>query len=395
MHFYGYLREDGSYGVRNYVVIVSSVVCANGVVEEIGRQVPGVVPIAHTHGCGGTGEIAMRTLSGLGQNPNVASLVVIGLGCEESIAPDIANAVAKTGKWVEYLVIQNDGGTAETAKKGAEIAEKMLALVEGQKRVEAALEHLTVGLECGGSDAFSGISANPAVGVTADLVVAEGGTVILSELSEMVGTSHLLKRRAANAAVAEKIEAYVALGSKASTWYATRGYSGALAPGNVAGGLTNIVEKSLGCIAKGGSSTITDCLPYAVKASTKGLVIMETAGYDIESVTGMVAGGAQVVIFTTGCGSPAGSPLAPVIKVVSNSNTYKKMPGDFDINAGSIIDSDKTIKEVGREIFELLVDVASGKQTKAEINKQYQFAIRQEGFQWPTLRDIAHEGRFG
>jgi altronate dehydratase large subunit len=387
MHFYGYLREDGSYGVRNYVVIMSSVVCANGVVEEIARQVPGVVPITHTHGCGGTGEIAMRTLSGLGQNPNVASLVIIGLGCEESTAPDIANAVAKTGKWVEYLVIQNDGGTAETAKKGAEIAEKMLALVEGQKRVEAALEHLTVGLECGGSDAFSGISANPAVGGAADLVVADGGTVILSEISEMVGTSHLLKRRAANAAVAKKIEAYVALGSKASAWYATRGYSGALAPGNVASGLTNIVEKSLGCIAKGGSSTITDCLPYAVKPSTKGLVIMETAGYDIESVTGMVAGGAQVVLFTTGCGSPAGSPLAPVIKIVSNSNTYKKMPGDFDISAGSIIDGDKTIKEVGREIFELLADVASGKQTKAEINKQCQFAIRQEGFQWilPTV----------
>jgi altronate dehydratase large subunit len=391
MHFYGYPREDGTYGVRSYVAIMSSVVCANGVVEEIARQVPGVVPIIHTHGCGGTGEITMRTLSGLGRNPNVASLVIIGLGCEESTAADIANAVAKTGKWVEYLVIQNDGGTAETARHGAEIARKMLANIEGQKRVEAGVEHLTVGLECGGSDAFSGVSANPAVGATADLVVAEGGTAILSELTEMVGTAHLLKRRAANAAVAGKIEAYVALGSKASAWCATRGYSGALAPGNVEGGLTNIVEKSLGCIAKGGSSTITDCVPYAVKPSTKGLVIMETAGYDIESVTGMVAGGAQVVIFTTGRGSPAGFPLAPVIKVVSNSNTYRKMPGDFDNNAGSIIDGAKTIEEVGREIFELLVDVAGGRQTKAEINKQYQLAIRQEGFPWPTLSDLAPE----
>jgi len=271
MHFYGYPREDGTYGVRNYVVVMSSVVCANGVVEEIARQVPGVVPITHTHGCGRTGEIAMRTLSGLGRNPNIATMLVIGLGCEESTAPDITNAVAETGKPVEYLVIQNEGGTVETARKGAEIARKLLAHVKGQKRVEAGLEHLVVSLECDGSDAFSGVSANPAVGAAADLVVAEEGTVILSELSEIVGTAHLLRRRAANAVVAEKIDAYVALGTEAATWGAKRGYAGAISPGNVAGGLTNITEKSLGCITKGGTSTITDCIPYAMKPKTKGL----------------------------------------------------------------------------------------------------------------------------
>lgn len=398
MQFYGYLREDGTYGVRNYVVVMSSVVCANGVVEEITRQVPGVVPITHTHGCGRTGEITLRTLSGLGRNPNVAALLVIGLGCEESVAPDIANAVAETGKPVEYLVTQDEGGTTETArkgaeiaKKGAEIAKKLLAHAKRQKRVAAGLGHLSVGLECGGSDAFSGVSANPAVGIAADLVVASGGTVILSEISEMVGTAHLLKRRAANAVVAEKIDAYVALGTEAANWAIKRGYAGAISPGNIAGGLTNIIEKSLGCIAKGGTSTITDCIPYAMKPQTKGLVIMETAGYDIESMTGMVAGGAQVVIFTTGRGATAGYVLAPVIKVVSNSTTYKKMPGDFDVNAGAIIDDDTTIEGVGREIFELLIDVASGKQTRAEINKQYQFAIRQDGFYWPTLKEIAEK----
>ena len=392
MHFYGYLREDGSYGVRNYVVVMSSVVCANSVVEEIARQVPGVMSITHSHGCGRTGEIAMRSLSGLGRNPNVAALLVIGLGCEESTAPDIANAVAETGKRSEYLVIQDAGGTAETVRKGAEITRELLAYVNRQKRVAADLENLTVGLECGGSDAFSGISANPAVGVAADLVVAEGGTTILSELSEMVGTAHLLKRRAVNAAVAKKIEAYVALGTEAAAWAAPRGYAGAVSPGNVAGGLTNITEKSLGCITKGGTSPITDCIPYAAKPRTKGLVIMETAGYDIESMTGMVAGGAQVVIFTTGRGSAVGYALAPVIKVASNSSTYKKMPGDIDVNAGSIIDGDKTIKGVGREIFELLIEVSTGKQTRAEINRQCQFAIRQEGFHWPTLKDIAEKG---
>jgi len=391
MHFYGYPREDGTYGARNYVVVMSSVVCANGVVEKIARQVPGVVPITHTHGCGRTGEITLRTLSGLGQNPNIAALLVIGLGCEESVAPDIANAVAATGKPVEYLVTQDEGGTVDTARKGTEIARKLLAHVKGQKRVKASLEQLTVGLECGGSDAFSGVGANPAVGATADLVVAEGGTVILSELTELVGTTHLLKRRAANAVVAEKIEAYVALGTEASAWGAKHSYAGAISPGNVAGGLTNITEKSLGCITKGGTSAITDCIPYAMKPKTKGLVIMETAGYDIESMTGMVAGGAQVVIFTTGRGSPAGHALAPVIKVVSNSGTYKKMPSDFDVNAGTIIEGETTIEGVGREIFELLIDVSSGKQTRAEINKQYQFAIRQDGFYWPTLKDIAEK----
>lgn len=391
MHFYGYPREDGTYGVRNYVVVMSSVVCANGVVEEIARQVPEIVPITHAHGCGRTGEIALRTLSGIGRNPNVAALLVIGLGCEESTAPDIADAVAKTNKPVQYLVIQDEGGTGETARKGTEIARKLLAPVRKQKRVKASLEHLVVGLECGGSDAFSGISANPAVGVAADLVVAEGGTVILSELNEMVGTAHLLKRRAANATVAEKIEAYVALGTEAATWAIKRGYAGAISPGNVAGGLTNIAEKSLGCIAKGGTSTITDCIPYAMKPKTKGLVIMETTSSDIESMTGMVAGGAQVVIFTTGRGSPAGHALAPVIKVVSNSNTYQKMPVDFDVNAGTIIEGDKTIEGVGREIFELLINVSSGELTKAEINKQCQFSIRQEGFNWPTLKEITEK----
>ena len=391
MYFYGYPREDGTYGVRNYVVVMSSVVCANSVVEEVVRQVPGVVPITHNHGCGRTGEITMRTLSGLGRNPNVAALLVIGLGCEESVAPDIAKAVAATGKPVEYLVIQDEGGTAETTRKGVEIARKLLAHVKGQERVEAGLEHLVVGLECGGSDAFSGVSANPAVGAAADLVVAEGGTAILSELSEMVGTAHLLKRRAVNAVVAEKIDAYVALGTEVAAWGAKRGYTGAVSPGNVAGGLTNITEKSLGCIAKGGTSTITDCILYAMKPKTKGLVIMETAGYDIESMTGMVAGGAQVVIFTTGRGSPAGHALAPVIKVVTNSATYKKMPGDFDVNAGTIIEDDKTIGDMGRDIFELLIDVSGGKQTRAEINRQCQFAIRQEGFHWSTLKGVAEK----
>ncbi len=389
MFFHGYPRENGTYGVRNHVAIMSAVVCANGVVEEIARQVPGVLPITHTHGCGGTGEIALRTLSGIGSNPNIAALLIIGLGCEVLGAPKIAEAVAHTAKPLEYLIIQKSGGSAETARKGAEIAGRMLRQAQQEKRVEVALEHLTLGLECGGSDTFSGITANPAVGVVADRLIAEGGTALISEIAEMRGTAHLLKRRAANSEVARKIEAYVNLGTLANVWDTGHLLTRGIPPGNIEGGLTTITEKSLGCIIKGGTTIINDCIPYAMKPKTKGLVIMETDSYDIESMAGMAAGGVQVIIFTTGRGSPAGFAGVPVIKVSSNSTTYKNMKGDIDVNAGGIIDENKTIQKVGEEIFGLLVRVASGELTKAERNKQNHFAIRQEGYHWPTLKDIA------
>lgn len=392
MEFYGYLREDGSCGVRNHVAVISSVVCANGVVEEIARRVPGVVPITHSCGCGPSGEIALRTLSGIGRNPNFSAVLVIGLGCEDCAASAVAEAVAGTGKPVEHLVIQKTGGTARTTRKGVQIAEKFLSRARGQRRVKAGLEHLTLGLECGGSDAFSGITANPALGVATDMLVAEGGTAILSEITEMVGTAHLLKRRAANPEAAAKIEAYVRLGTEASDWWARRSSGKAITAGNMEGGLTSITEKSLGCIMKGGTTAITDCLPYAVGPRTKGLVIMETDGYDIESIAGMAAGGAQVVVFTTGRGNTAGFAGVPVIKVVTNSTTYNRMKGNFDVNAGVIVDGEKTIREVGGGIFELMVKVANGRQTKAERNKQNQFAIRQEGFNYPTLKEIAEKG---
>jgi len=392
MNFHGFLREDGTYGVRNHVAIISTVVCSNEVVEEIARQVPGVIPFRHSHGCGSTGEVTLRTLSGIGKNPNIAAVVVVGLGCETCSAPELAEVIAHTGKAVEFLVIQKDGGTSATVTKGVEIARKMLGKVKQEKRVKAGLEHLTVGFECGGSDAFSGITANPAAGAMADMLVAEGGTAIISEITEMVGTAHLLKQRAASPAVANKIESYVRLGTEASNWNAQRNATRAIAPGNMEGGLTSVVEKSLGCIMKGGTSIITDCVPYAIKPATKGLVIMETDGYDIESMAGMAAGGAQVFVFTTGRGSPSGFAGVPVIKVVSNSTTYGNMEGDLDINAGIIIDEDKTIQEVGMTIFELMIKVAGGEQTKSEKNRQNHFAIRQEGFNYPTQKEVAAKG---
>ncbi|MFC1988891.1 UxaA family hydrolase [Chloroflexota bacterium] len=392
MNFFGFQREDGTFGVRNHVAIISSVVCSNGVVEEIARQVPGVLPFTHSHGCRTNGEITLRTLSGIGRNPNIAAVLVVGLGCEMCDATSLAEAIAKSGKPVEYLVIQKTGGTHKTATKGAEIARKMLSHIQREERVETGLERLTVGFECGGSDAFSGITANPAAGVMADMLVAEGGTAIISEITEMVGTVHLLRQRAASPAVAKKIDAYVRLGIEASSWEANRNASRSGSPGNIEGGLTSIIEKSLGCIMKGGTTAVTDCIPYAAKPSTKGLVIMETDGYDIESMAGMAAGGAQIIVFTTGRGSPCGFAGVPVIKVVSNSTTFRNMDGDLDINAGAIIDGNRTIQQVGQEIFAFMIKVAGGKLTKPEKNKQNHFAIRQEGFNYPTLKEVAEKG---
>jgi len=371
---------------------MSTVVCANSIVEEIARQVPGVIPLMHSHGCGPTGEITLRALSGVGKNPNFTAILIIGLGCEACGATTLSESISASGKPVEYLIVQKNGGTAETTRKGVKIAKKLVEHTQKEKRTVTRLEQLTIGLECGGSDAFSGITANPAVGAATDMLVAEGGTAIISEITEMVGTAHLLKKRAASPEVAKKIEAYVRLGTEASNWMANRNSSRAIAPGNIEGGLTSIIEKSLGCIMKGGTTSITDCVPYAVKPHTKGLVIMETAGYDIESMAGMVAGGAQIIVFTTGRGNPAGFAGVPVIKVVSNSTTYNNMKDDMDINAGDIIDKDKTLEEVGSEIFKLLLNVASSELTKSEQNKQNQFAIRQEGFNYPTLKEAAEMG---
>jgi altronate dehydratase large subunit len=392
--FLGYKRGKGASGVRNHMAVVSSVICANFVVDEIARQLPGVLPITHTHGCGGTGEIALRTLSGIGSNPNIGALLIIGLGCEESGASEIADAVtlASGDRPVECLIIQESGGSAKTVKRGVEIAGMMLRKVRQEKRRKVPVGDLMLGLKCGGSDALSGISANPAVGVATDLLIKEGGTAILSEIigGEKVGS--LLKRRVENDRVSKKIDAYIDLSDRASNWSLSRFGRGKVFPGNMEGGLTTSIEKALGGITKGGTTTIRDCVPYATKIGTKGLVLMESGGYDIEQITGMAACGAQLIVFTTGRGTPAGLAGVPVIKVSSNSVIYGKMRGDIDLNTGAVIDGRKTIREAGEELFDLIVKVARGKLTKAERNRQNHFAIRQEGFSWPSLKEIAQRG---
>ncbi|MFO7965052.1 MAG: UxaA family hydrolase [Desulfobacterales bacterium] len=380
MQFSGYRREDGRVGARNHVVVMASVSCVNGVVEAIGRALPEAVVIANPYGCGyGPEDIttSITTLSGVLDNPNVGAGLVIGLGCEV-LAPDflIGNVMHKP---LEKLVVQEAGGSAAVVEKGVKTVAKFLKDMKRQQRETVPVRDLIIGLECGGSDAFSGISANPAVGVAADRFVHEGATVILSETTEMIGTAHILKRRCATADVGLQVEKLVndheqhvrrSLGELAGM---------VISPGNIDGGLSSITEKSLGCIMKGGTTPITQVVEYAKRPSASGLVIMDTPGYDIDSMAGMAAGGAQIIIFTTGRGSIAGFPAVPVVKVASNSRTFTKMAGDMDVNAGGIIDGEKTIDEVGNAIFDACIQTADGELTCAEKNRTAAFNYLKQG----------------
>jgi altronate dehydratase large subunit len=381
MGFLGYKRPDGKCGVRNHVMVLSSVSCANGVVNAIGREVPEVKAVTHPEGCGrgiADVEITGRTVAGLCNNPNVAAILVVGLGCEFMKAPQLAEQAKASGKRVESLVIQEQGGTKKTTAKGIEIVRSMLAEAGSLEREDCGWDKLTLGLECGGSDALSGVTANPLVGVAADWLVAQGGTVILSETTEMIGTEEVLKKRAATPEIGEKLYGMIkdhtsfvkeALGPLASM---------VISPGNVEGGLTNITEKSLGCIIKGGTTPVVEVVDYGVAPSTGGLVLMDTPGSDIFSLTGMAAGGAQILLFTTGRGSPVGFPIAPVVKIASNSELFNMMEDDMDVNAGRLLEG-VSIDDAGDELVDLITRVAEGEQPKAEANLQDCLSIHTVG----------------
>jgi altronate dehydratase large subunit len=370
--FLGYRRADGSAGVRNHVVIMPSVACASGVVAAISRAVPEAIPLYHGHGCGRGGSdliLHQRTLTNLAKNPNIAAVLVVGLGCEIIRAEGLALVISLTKKPVEFFYIQDAGGSRKAAAKGIEIAGRLVENAKKQEREPFPLSLLKLGLECGGSDAFSGITANPAVGIVSDWLVDKGGTAILTETTEMIGTSHILSGRARDETVAAAIKERISsterkthevLGSMAS-------YS--ITPGNMDGGMSSIREKSLGCIIKAGQSAINQVVNYAEIPSEKGLVIMDGPGYDTESMAGIAAAGCQVIIFTTGRGNPIGFPILPVIKVASTTQLYNKMEDDMDVNAGMVLEG-KNLHDVADEIRELLLEVIEGRQTKAEINQQ-------------------------
>ncbi len=378
--FEGYRRPDGRSGTRNMIGIVSTVNCSATVCRLVAREaerlgllddhpgVDGIVPIVHGAGCGmgGTGqgfELLARTLRGYASHPNFAAVLMIGLGCEVMQIPRLAASLGANR--IHPLVIQEAGGTASTVAAAIALLRDILPAAAEARRETIPVSELVLALQCGGSDGYSGLTANPALGAAADILIAQGGTAILSETPEIYGAEHLLTRRAANPEIARQLMARIA-------WW--RDYTASLggemnnnpSPGNKAGGLTTILEKSLGAVAKGGTSALQAVYDYAATVDAHGLVFMDTPGYDPVSATGQIAGGANILCFTTGRGSAFGCKPTPSIKLATNSDLYRRMRDDMDIDCGDILDG-VPVRQKGEEIYGRIVAVASGERSKSEL----------------------------
>jgi altronate dehydratase large subunit len=367
----GYARKDGHFGVRNQVLVLPTVSCVNGVIHRIAREVPEAVCAPHAHGCGRGGprdlEILFRILSGLIRHPNVGGVVLIGLGCEISNTNRLLSMLNDPGKPIEVFNVQEDGGSLETARKGAEAARRIMAEIHEQPRVPMPWEKLLVAMECGGSDALSGITANVAMGSVSDWLVGKGASVIFGENTEMIGTAHVLARRAKNGQVARRVESMIEEAEKLAYQVMGEMAGRVITPGNMDGGMSTIAEKSMGCIFKGGTTTINQVVDYGEIPSETGLILQDGPGYDGDSMAGLAASGAQVMFFSTGRGTPAGFPALPVIKVASNTRIFQAMRDDMDINAGSLVEG-RSIEVLREEMVDLMTRVIGGERTKAEIN---------------------------
>lgn len=381
--FDGFRRADGRCGTRNYIGILTSVNCsataAKMIANEINNSgiladypnVDGVAAFVHGTGCGMAGDgdgwgILQRTLWGYARHANFAGILMVGLGCEVNQIPFLLDAYnLEIGETFQTLVIQEEGGTRNTVAAGVERIKAMLEMANKAKREPIPASELTLALQCGGSDGYSGMTANPALGAAADLLVRHGGTAILSETPEIYGAEHLLTRRAINDKVGQKLV------DRIHWWedYVARN-NGSLdnnpSPGNKAGGLTTILEKSLGAAAKGGTTNLTGVFKYAEMINTKGFVFMDSPGYDPASITGQVASGANLICFSTGRGSAFGFKPTPSVKLATNTAMYNHMTEDMDINCGPIADGEASVEEKGEEIFNYLIEIASGRQSKSE-----------------------------
>ena len=368
--FLGYRRVNGAVGVRNYVAILPSVVCANEVASSIASRIDCAVPILHHQGCAQLPpdlKQITRTLIGLGRNPNVAAVLVVSLGCESVSADEVVRGIAGSGKPVEKIVIQDLGGSIRATEEGLEILGEMALSISDMEREPFNPSNLTVGVKCGGSDTTSGIASNPAAGVAVDTTVNRGGKVIFGETTEIFGAEHILAKCAVDEKVAAQIYQIVEKMESRILRVGVDMRGGQPTPGNIAGGITTIEEKSLGAIAKAGSSPIKGVLEYAERPTGPGLYLMDTPGREVDVLTGLAAAGAQVIVFTTGIGVPQGFPIAPVIKVCGNPKTCEHLKCHIDIDVSGIIEGRESIPEAGNRIFEEILKVASHKRTKAEI----------------------------
>jgi altronate hydrolase len=383
--FLGYARQDGRAGTRNYIAVVAASNCAAHTAELIAASfaeeplpdhVDGVAAFPHGEGCGhtiGPDTIQLqRTLAGVLDHPNVSSAIILGLGCEVNQIDHYLGAGAPHGDRLVGMTLQASGGTQATVEAARKEISRLIEQAAAEKRVPLPASKIVLGLNCGGSDSFSGITANPALGVCSDLLAQAGGTAVLAETTEIFGAEHLLVRRARNKDVAARLLGFVQ-GYKQYLLRFGGSFNDNPTPGNKEGGLTNIVEKSLGAVAKSGTSPLNDVVDYAERIAAPGFVFMNTPGYDPISLTGLAAGGVNLIAFTTGRGSAIGFPTVPVIKIASNSDTYRRMRDNMDVNAGRIGDGEVTVSEAGHEIFDLVLRIASGERTSSERLGHHEF----------------------
>lgn len=371
MEFWGYRRAEGRAGIRNHVMILPSCVCGSESARIVASQVKGAVNIVFNTGCSdvqANTEMSQKVLTGFACNPNVYGVVIIGLGCETVGHRELREKIqGMTSKPVVSFGIQEEGGTLRTIEKAVRAAREMAAEAAMQPKERFDISELLLGIECGGSDATSGLGSNPAVGELSDLLVDLGASAIMSESIEWIGGEHVLAKRAATPEIHNQIIEVCRAYEEHLKAAGQDCRAGQPTPGNKAGGLSTLDEKSLGCIRKGGTRPIVEVLEQAARPTKRGAIVMDTAGFDISSVTSMVAGGCNAVIFTTGRGTPTGNAIVPVLKVTANERTFRMMDDNMDIDLSPIIRGEKTFREMGREMLKDIEAICNGRMTKAEV----------------------------
>ena len=385
--FLGYPRVDGRVGVRNHVLVVPTVICAAVVAERIAAAIAPIgAALPHLAGCGQLGpdlNVTHDTLAAYTRHPNVGAVIVVALGCEQVVAQYLADSARQAGKPAQIVSIQGEGGTVRATARGIEIAHELAEVVGRAERAWCPASALVLSVKCGGSDYTSGLASNPVVGRVADRLVDLGGAVVLGEIAEIMGAEHLLAARASSPAAADRLLRVVSRVEAEAMALGLDIRGTQPSPGNIRGGLTTIEEKSLGATHKAGERTqLNDVVAYSAPITGPGLTVMDTPGLDVESVTGMVGGGAQIVVFTTGLGTPTGNPIAPVVKITGNARTAQTMADNTDLDVSGVITDAESFEQAAERLFQEIIEVSSGRPTAAERLGHREFAIHRRN---PTI----------
>ena len=382
MKILGYKRKNGTIGTRNHVLVLPLSICPSTVAQRISSNIIGAVSVFHQHGLCEVGpdlEQTIRVFKNIARNGNVGSVLVVALGNEGQIIDIVVNDIKKAKKDVELITIKQCGGSVKATAKGIEVALNMVQKLSSQKRQEIDLAKLIIGLKCGGTDVTSELAANPVFGYTTDYLIKRGATAIFSETTEIIGAEHLLLKRIKHKDVQEKLLKVIEKTEKRAADIGVNLQGVNPTAGNIESGVSTLEEKSLCAINKSGSMEIRDILDYGEIPKKNGLYFMDTPGHDVDSISGMIAGGAQVILFSSGRGTPIGSPIAPVIKVTGNHEAFCQMNDNFDIDTSNLLEKDTTIKKTGGDFIKEVIQFSSGKLTKSEILKHYEFGIYRIG----------------